>query len=136
MRLQFTGNLLIGTSVDTGYRLEVAGTLRVNSGNGSRIEGGGSFTATGFCNFNGASQSVAGTNCTLLNVQTALSVGFAGGADASAVMQANSTTKGFLPPRMTTVQKNAIASPATGLILYDTTLNLPQFYNGTIWVSL
>ena len=41
----------------------------------------------------------------------------------SAILQADSTTKGFLPPRMTTTQKNAIASPATGLVVYDTTLN-------------
>jgi len=55
---------------------------------------------------------------------------------ASALLNVTSTTKGFLPPRMTTTQRNAIASPATGLIVYDTTLNLPHFYNGTIWVSL
>lgn len=41
----------------------------------------------------------------------------------SAMLEAVSTTKGFLPPRMTTAQKNAIATPAAGLILYDTTLN-------------
>jgi hypothetical protein len=42
---------------------------------------------------------------------------------ASAVVSVNSTTKGFLPPRMTTLEKNAISSPAAGLIVYDTTLN-------------
>jgi hypothetical protein len=41
----------------------------------------------------------------------------------SALLQVNSTTKGFLPPRMTTTQKNAISSPAAGLVVYDTTLN-------------
>jgi hypothetical protein len=41
----------------------------------------------------------------------------------SAVLSATSTTQGFLPPRMTTTQKNAIASPAAGLVVYDTTLN-------------
>ncbi len=55
---------------------------------------------------------------------------------ASAQFQIESTTKGFLPPRMTTTQKNAIASPATGLMVYDTTLNLISVYNGTIWISL
>jgi hypothetical protein len=55
---------------------------------------------------------------------------------ASALLSVTSTTKGFLPPRMTTTQRNAIASPAAGLIVYDTTLNLPHFFNGTIWVSL
>jgi hypothetical protein len=36
-------------------------------------------------------------------------------AQASAILQADSTTKGFLPPRMTTTQKNAIATPASGI---------------------
>lgn len=42
---------------------------------------------------------------------------------ASSLLDVTSTTKGFLPPRMTTVQKNAIATPAAGLVIYDTTLN-------------
>jgi len=54
---------------------------------------------------------------------------------ASAITEITSTTKGFLPPRMTTTQKNAIASPATGLVVYDTTLNALNFYNGTSWSS-
>jgi hypothetical protein len=42
---------------------------------------------------------------------------------ASSILTLASTTKGFLPPRMTTTQKNAISSPAAGLVVYDTTLN-------------
>ena len=38
--------------------------------------------------------------------------------DASAIIDATSTTKGFLPPRMTQVQMNAIESPAEGLMVY------------------
>jgi hypothetical protein len=53
---------------------------------------------------------------------------------SSAQFQIESTTKGFLPPRMTTTQKNAIASPATGLMVYDTTLNVITYYNGTTWI--
>lgn len=53
--------------------------------------------------------------------------------DASAILDLKSTTRGLLPPRMTTTQKNAIASPATGLMVYDTTLNNLQEYNGTMW---
>jgi hypothetical protein len=40
--------------------------------------------------------------------------------DASAVLQVDSTTKGFLPPRMTATQRAAISSPATGSIVYQT----------------
>ena len=56
--------------------------------------------------------------------------------NASAILDVTSTTQGFLPPRMTTTQKNAIASPAAGLMVYDTTLNLISVYNGTIWITL
>jgi hypothetical protein len=57
-------------------------------------------------------------------------------AVASAQLEMISTTQGFLPPRMTTTQKNAIATPATGLQIYDNTLNRPCFYNGTTWITL
>ena len=53
---------------------------------------------------------------------------------ASSKFTIDSTTQGFLPPRMTTTQKNAIASPAAGLMVYDTTLNVISFYNGTMWL--
>jgi len=52
---------------------------------------------------------------------------------ASAQLHITSTTKGFLPPKMTTTQKNAISSPAAGLIVYDTTDNKHYGYNGTTW---
>lgn len=41
----------------------------------------------------------------------------------SSLLSVTSTTKGFLPSRMTTTQKNAISSPAEGLVVYDTTLH-------------
>ena len=55
--------------------------------------------------------------------------------NASAILQADSTTQGFLPPRMTTAQKLAIATPAAGLMVYDTDLNQMSYYNGTTWVN-
>jgi hypothetical protein len=55
---------------------------------------------------------------------------------ASSKLTIESTTQGFLPPRMTTTQKNAIATPAEGLQVWDTTLKLMFVYNGTTWISL
>jgi hypothetical protein len=52
---------------------------------------------------------------------------------ASAQVEIVSTTGGFLPPVMTTTQKNAIASPAAGLVLYDSTAKSPGYYDGTNW---
>lgn len=56
--------------------------------------------------------------------------------NSSASFQIDSTIRGFAGPRMTTVQKNAIASPIAGLELYDTTTNKKNYYNGTAWVEL
>jgi hypothetical protein len=56
-------------------------------------------------------------------------------ADATAHLDVQSTTKGFLPPRMTTTQKNAIASPAAGLQVFDTTFNQMSYFNGTVWIN-
>ena len=55
---------------------------------------------------------------------------------ASSILTLSSTTKGFLMPRMTTTQRNAITSPATGLIVYDTTDNEFDYYNGSVWVGI
>lgn len=55
--------------------------------------------------------------------------------DASAILDLKSTDKGFLPPRMTYDQINAISSPAAGLQIYNTTTNRPNYYNGSAWVN-
>lgn len=52
---------------------------------------------------------------------------------ASALVNMSSTTQGFLPPRMTTTQRNAISSPATGLIVFDTTLNRLCVRSASAW---
>ena len=57
---------------------------------------------------------------------------------ASAELDVTSTTKGFLPPRMNTVQRNAIVNPGAGLIIYCTDCGSNgeiQYYNGTNWMS-
>ncbi len=57
--------------------------------------------------------------------------------DASAVLELQSTTQGFLPPRMTRAQRNTIVSPAKGLMIYQTN-STPGFYyyNGNGWVMM
>ena len=55
--------------------------------------------------------------------------------DNSAMLDVKSTTKGFLPPRMTTAQRDLISSPATGLTIYNTTKNCNEIYNGSSWVG-
>jgi hypothetical protein len=55
---------------------------------------------------------------------------------SSAILELKATTKGFLPPKMTTTQKNAISSPASGLMVYDSTTNKLCCYNGSTWNDL
>ncbi len=50
----------------------------------------------------------------------------------SAKLEILSTSQGFLPPRMSNTQMNAIASPATGLMVYNTSINSPYFYDGSV----
>lgn len=57
--------------------------------------------------------------------------------DADAILDVSSTTRGFLPPRMTTAQRDAIAAPVpSGLMVYNTTTNKLNFYNGTAWEAV
>lgn len=56
--------------------------------------------------------------------------------DASAVLELASTAAGFLPPRMSATNRNAIASPATGLIIFNNTTNKLQIYDGTDWLNV
>lgn len=56
--------------------------------------------------------------------------------DASAMLDVKSTDKGILVPRMTTVQKIAIATPATGLLVFDNTTTSFWFYDGAAWAEL
>jgi hypothetical protein len=101
-------NLLVGYNA---FPAVYAGSNQLNLGN---VLWGSGCSGTG--------QTAAGS----------LSVGVTA-PDASALLDLTSTTKGLLLPRMTTTQINAIATPAAGLTVYNTTLALICFYNGTAW---
>jgi hypothetical protein len=62
--------------------------------------------------------------------------GFTGSRESSASLQVDATTQGFLPPRMTTTQKNAIASPAAGLVVYDSTLGKLCVRTASAWETI
>jgi hypothetical protein len=119
-----TANILNASS-----RLQINALDMLDYGSGLRIQYNGSPQRTTlFTNLSGGGmQWYASGSCALGNSTTEV---------ASAVFNTPSTTKGFLPPVMTTTQKNAIASPASGLILYDSTTNKLQCYNGSTWNDL
>lgn len=56
--------------------------------------------------------------------------------DASAALDVTATDKGMLVPRVTTTQQNAISSPATGLLVFNTSNNQFEFYDGGGWIGI
>jgi hypothetical protein len=56
--------------------------------------------------------------------------------DSSAVLELRDSVRGFLPPRLTTVQRNAISNPQAGLTIFNTDIQCLEFYrNGSGWFS-
>lgn len=86
---------------------------------------------------------IAGTNATLTNSYALRvasgaslftgSVGVGGAPAASAALTVTSTTQGLLFPRMTEVQRDAISSPAAGLVIYNTTTNKLNLRVAAAW---
>jgi len=56
--------------------------------------------------------------------------------DQSSMLDVQSTHKGFLAPRMTTIEKNAISSQATGLMIYDNDQDKFNYFDGSSWVTV
>jgi len=115
------GNLGIGTTNQTGLTLGRTGAPTIINGSANTVNGNTTFT-------NNA--TVSGTlGATEVAVGTTAPV-------ASALLEMVSTSRGFLAPRMTQAQRDAISSPATGLLIYNTISNQYNVYNGTDWSSV
>ena len=158
MRLTLAGRLLLGTTTESTFLLDVNGTARVSGtltltpgasdnaiviNNNGYIKYGTTVYVRGLSTTYSISDS-AFSNKFLLHWGGSTSYFVTGGnyifngttANASAIVQIDSTTQGFLPPRMTTTQKTNIATPAAGLVVYDTDTNKLCCYNGTTWNDL
>ena len=109
------------TSSKVGFNMDTAKLYFSEETNGSSLYG---------------HRIMADTRVGGLVVKNDTAAGAQASLNASAVLQADSTTRGFLPPRMTTTQKNAIATPAAGLVVYDSTTNKLCCYNGSTWNDL
>jgi hypothetical protein len=143
------GNLLVGTSTNAGYALDVVGTARTGTLRLLNLTDTLEFTNTlvrirrvanrmafdGFDGFEFVDSNASASRMRIFGTTGNVLIGSAADV-ASSILTVESTTKGFLPPRMTTTQKNAIASPATGLVVYDTTLNKLAVYTGAAWETI
>jgi hypothetical protein len=149
LRIASTGNVLIGTTTDAGYKLDVNGTARIGAtaSSGQLYVKGGAGTGQYLYLDNGGADlwTLIGGNIFVIDrggtrifrANSNAQVTINGSAvDASAQFQVDSTTRGFLPPRVTTTQKNAIATPAAGLVVYDTTLGKLCVRGAAAWETI
>jgi hypothetical protein len=161
-----SGNWLLGTgTTDAGFRLDVNGTARLlsctinggNSGNTLNVNNGVNFGLSiyGLANtpiiaansgisigrYTTSPTQGALTNETMyIDVQNQKAC-VGNGANLStttfsAAFEVRSTSKGFLPPKMNTIEKNAISSPVAGLIIFDNNLGKLCVYSGTTWETI
>jgi hypothetical protein len=93
---------------------------------------GGTSAVTGFF-LDATETTITGTTHNLIDLQVNGNSKFIVSTTNNSLLQLNSTTQGFLPPRMTTAQVNAIVTPANGLQVYNTDLLVVCFYDGTGW---
>jgi hypothetical protein len=117
--------------------LDVVGTISATGNSGLIGIFNDSATVSAINANTGARLDLRSGNVSRLSVMSVGNVGIGTtGPLASALLDLTSTTSGFLPPRMTTAQRDAIASPATGLVVFNTTTNALNLYNGTTWVAV
>lgn len=70
----------------------------------------------------------------LINIKVNAQVGVGTSSpDPSSMLDIESNSKGFLPPRMDTTARDGITTPATGLLIFNTSTNKLNYYNGTSW---
>jgi hypothetical protein len=135
----------IGSIDNPNYTLDVrgaAGNLGVRgntflgaSGSSAsarlHVVGSGSTSTTWTAQFHNASNN----NALMVRNDGIVSIGTAS-PNGSGVLEISSTTRGVLFPRMTTTERNAISSPADGLVIYNTTDNKLQVRAAGAWVDL
>ena len=75
------------------------------------------------------------SSTSLINGQVAINITGAA-PDPSAIFDITCTTQGILLPRMTTSERDMIADPAVGLMIYNSSTNTFNYWNGSTWISM
>lgn len=123
----YTGTLFTRSGTNVGIQMASTSAIR-NSGTQYHDFGTGGSGEFYIRGGSGYGNYLTITNAGIVSINDAT-------PEASAQLDVASTTRGFLPPRMTTTQRDAISSPAAGLVIYNTTTSKLQVYT-TSWTDL
>ncbi len=104
-------------------------------GNGSTDNGSLNLHGQGGLSLRYGNAGSAGTIGLYLSTAGNIGIGTTS-PNASAVLDVQSTTQGFLPPRLSFEEIIAISNPAEGLVVYNTDSKLLNLYNGTKWLNM
>mgnify|MGYP000932260291 CR=1 FL=1 len=161
----YANGLGVGINTSDNKYIEVQGSTTGNPATGYSFAGYGNYYTYstnnyGFVHFNGGSKVMGigvgtdgvtriatGTNSgtwPVIYINEAFNgngnVGIGASAITSAKLSVTSSTSGFLPPVMTSTQRDAISTPATGLMIFcsdctatDASTGVTQTYNGSTW---
>jgi hypothetical protein len=138
-----TGSMQFYTNNTERARIDSSGTLSLRdapSGNALQFgtSSGGTYTERSRIGVNASNglDFAVGSITASMTLDTSGNLGIGTSSpNASAILDAQSTTKGVRMPNMTATEKNAIASPAAGLMVYDTTLAKLCVYT-TAWETI
>ncbi len=128
-----TGKIYI--ALDTNYQYRWSGSMYVQLASPG-MSTSGVVTDNAITRYDLTTGLVVQASPSHLADDGALKLGATTAPHASALMDLESTTKGRLAPRMTQAQRDAISSPATGLEIFNTDTNKPNYYNGVVWTEV
>lgn len=143
-------NMCVSTSggkIDSVY-FNTNGTLSIIDGSGGTKTTpndawltSGNVGTSASTNFAGTTDAqdfvVKSNNAEVLRATTAGAVGINQPTpNVNSILDIQSSTKGITIPSLTTTQRDAIPNPIAGLTIYNNTINVHQFWNGTCWVNV
>lgn len=145
VRIDSSGNVGIGLSANASLKLQVAAATNITLGiaNATTITGAVTLEAVNNARSSNIPMELRATKFDFTGPTSSVSIDTTGSVgintaspNASAILDVVSTTRGVRFPNMTTTQKNAIGTPAAGLVVFDTTLSKLCVYSGAAWQTI